>query len=88
MVLEDLFCSSIFKSVHPYFYPSTKVFTRPNDGSLHKAMGVQNDWNSLGGTDANSGAVRSADFTKHKTIPKCTTFAITYSKELQETGAN
>ena len=38
MGLEDLFCSFIVLPVHPYFYPSIFVFTRPNDGSLHKAM--------------------------------------------------
>ena len=32
MVLEHLFCSFIFLPVHPYFYPSTKVFTHLNDG--------------------------------------------------------
>ena len=31
MVLEDLFCSFSVLSVHPYFYPSIFVFTRPND---------------------------------------------------------
>ena len=32
MVLEDLFLLLNFVPVHPYFYPSTTVFTRPNDG--------------------------------------------------------
>ena len=35
MVLEYLFCPSFFihpPPVHPYFYPSTAVFTHPYDG--------------------------------------------------------
>ena len=31
-VFGRLFCSFIFLPVHPYFYPSIFVFTRPNDG--------------------------------------------------------
>ena len=30
--LNIIFRSFIFLPVHPYFYPSTTVFTRPNDG--------------------------------------------------------
>ena len=33
MVLEDLFLLlRFFYPIHPYFYPSTTVFTHPNDG--------------------------------------------------------
>ena len=38
VVLEDLFSSFVFLPVHPYFYPSTTGFNRPNDGCLHKDM--------------------------------------------------
>ena len=38
MVLEDLFLLLHFVTRPPYSNPSIFVFTRPNDGSLHKSL--------------------------------------------------
>ena len=40
MILEDLFLLLNFLPVQPYFYPSTMVFTHPNDGCMYSLWDV------------------------------------------------